>query len=295
MLFDQLDPPAQGILLAACLDGRGDVILQRLSGPAAEHCREAYQALVTLHPAERRRVIADLARDLLSPLPYRLHRVHPSWIRSLLAAEPPAVAAAVARLLPPEVSVPLEHKQGSGPAPPAALAHVLCRRVLAVIEPMPPAIDDHRRIETPAQLPRLSPARLRDLLLRMGCLHLASAAHHTSPAEQQRLLALFPPDLRLLLDQALLMKDLPTPTGHICTTGAVAARLLLELGSELAAQHLDERQRRQAAQLLPRDEGLILGQRPYAPSSRGDSFAHARRADAWAKGERDDSDHPRTT
>jgi len=114
-----------------------------LAGPGAERCAAVLVALGALSPEDRRAGVAALAAEVGAPLPAGMSRVHPGWLRRVLARESGAVVRAVVRDAPDEVrrvaeEILVARGEAPGPALTGPLVADLQRAVFSPFAPQPP-------------------------------------------------------------------------------------------------------------------------------------------------------------
>jgi hypothetical protein len=300
----------QGVVLAALMAGEhGAGPLERLAGEVGQRCRRAFGALRALDAAGRRRAVLQLSRRVFSPLPAGLEQVHPSWIQHVIERESPAVQAVLLSALPTAVLSRLGLEQGPAPRPdlPAWVRPVLCRRVLGVFGPMPPATPtDASPLERLEQLATWPVERLSATLTQLGLIVLASSATHTKdPSLAEAARAALPPALARRFDQAAKLELAlpPQRQDHRGTSPDTKGRRqarpqrrpdagppegrLLALGVELLAAGTPARAARQIAQRLPRQQGLPLWERRNTADAlaKGQLLQLLQLADRWAREE----------
>jgi hypothetical protein len=137
----------RGVLLGLLQAGAVADAGARLTGPGADRCRAALEALAALSEGERAAQRAALAAALGAPVPEGLEEVHPGWIRRALEDEPSEVVRAVARGLPAparRVADELLRARGDVPGEPPRLPEGpgmqgLRRTLFGGLAPMPTA------------------------------------------------------------------------------------------------------------------------------------------------------------
>ena len=292
-MLEELTELEEGIVLAALLDGRrAQERLGRLSGGWGERCLAAWRALAGLDAGPRRARVAGLSQQLLSPLPLRLERVHPTWIAACLAREPPALAAVALRALPPAVAARLEGLRPAAPPGEAEIASVpprlrrqICHAVLGGLASMPAASTAVRPPRAPRELATWSAERLAAALEHLGYLCLAALVLRAGLDRDDLAAQGLPCDAKLELALGAPPID-PLLPPHGAVWRATASQTPpLHLGAAALGPRLDPLLRRQLAQLLPRDQGqLLLAGQPEAAGAAA-TLELVRRADARARGE----------
>ena len=96
----ELGCETQGVLLALVSLAADESVLDVLAGEDREQCSHAWRALEGLAQDVRERTLSDWRMQASSGLPRGLERLHPSWIESALAGEPPDLLAYFRKSLP---------------------------------------------------------------------------------------------------------------------------------------------------------------------------------------------------
>ena len=222
----------QGVVFGAILVGEGaERYFDCLSGPWKDRCAEAYNYLKGLGFSERRQLVAEMGRGLLSPVPEGIESVHPSWIAALLEQQTAPVAAAVYQLLPPKLAAELT--QFDGPCGLSAGVRMrLAGHVLVQLRPMIEPSDGGvgwSMVAWPAQ-------RLLRLLYHFGALVLGQSLVRLDETERDTFLASAEPGESLELVRTA-MRLRPPAAGALLRGGFTAdpvtggmRRALMSLG-----------------------------------------------------------------
>jgi hypothetical protein len=100
-IFGALSAEGRGFILGAMLLDLESSAAASLTPPESEHCEAAFRILAKLPREAKAARIGQLARELGAPYPAALDRVHSSWLRKVLAAEPSDLVGALVAGAPP--------------------------------------------------------------------------------------------------------------------------------------------------------------------------------------------------
>jgi hypothetical protein len=97
-----LIPEERGLVAGLALLAAGGEAARRVVGAGDQGARAlgAWKALQAMGREQRAAALAELVRDVRTPLPARIEELHPSWLELVLTGEPPGLARAVVAGLP---------------------------------------------------------------------------------------------------------------------------------------------------------------------------------------------------
>ena len=233
-----------GELLAASCDDPS--VLARIGGPIGEAARDAAAELAEMSVSTARTWRVRLIAALRSPIPPGIRGVHPSWIEAGLEGRPERARTALSAASTELVDV------------------WLARWACAELPPLPPIDPAVTTARSPAELARLSSAKLVGWLANAGADQLAFALRSKPDALQAIARSLGTEGDRIVA--AVRRIGTPPRAGALGSTRDAIARcrgdaspdLLILIGARAIAPHTDPLSRRQLAVRLPRPRGLAV-------------------------------------